>query len=107
MMILDKKESLHTLFNLGSTAKDIRRIFFLQGSLMAVLGGIIGVLIGFVTIVLQQQLDLVMITPSLPYPVTLKAINFVIVLMTIGILGITASKIASGRISKTLVGPLN
>ena len=105
MMILDKKESLHTLFNLGSTAKDIRCIFFLQGSLMTVLGGIIGVLLGFVTIVLQQQLDLVMITPSLPYPVTLKAINFVIVLLTIGILGITASKIASGRINKTLVRP--
>lgn len=103
MMILDKKESLHTLFNLGSTAKDIKRIFFLQGSLMTFLGGIIGLLIGFVIVVLQQQLDLVMITPSLPYPVTLKIINFVIVLLTIGVLGIMASKIASGRINKTLL----
>jgi len=44
-----------------------------------------------------------MITPSLPYPVTIKALNFVIVILTIGILGILASKIASGRINKTLV----
>ncbi len=105
MMILDKKESLHTLFNLGSTAKDIKRIFFLQGSLMTILGGIIGLFIGFVTIVLQQQFDLVMITPSLPYPVALNIINIVIVLLTIGILGIVASKIASSRINKTLVRP--
>jgi len=103
MMILDKKESLHTLFNLGSTTKDVKRIFFLQGSLMTILGGIIGLFIGFVTVVLQQQFDLVMITPSLPYPVTIKALNFVIVILTIGILGILASKIASGRINKTLV----
>src|SRR5690606_6895364 len=31
MMILDKKATLNTLFNLGATVKDIRRIFFLQG----------------------------------------------------------------------------
>ena len=103
MMILDKKESLHTLFNLGSTAKDIKRIFFLQGSLMTILGGLIGLFIGLVTVVLQQQFDLVMITPSLPYPVTIKALNLVIVILTIGILGVLASKIASSRISKTLI----
>ena len=103
MMILDKKESLHTLFNMGSTTDDIKRIFFLQGSLMTIVGGIIGLCIGFVVVVVQQQFDLVMITPSLPYPVTIKLINFIIVLLTIGTLGIVASKIASSRIKKTLV----
>jgi len=103
MMILDKKESLHTLFNLGATAKDIKRIFFLQGSLMTLLGGLLGVTIGFIVVMLQQQFDLVMITPSLPYPVTIKLVNFVIVILTIGLLGVLASKIASSRIKKTLV----
>jgi lipoprotein-releasing system permease protein len=103
MMILDKKESLYTLFNLGTTTDDIKRIFFLQGTLMTVLGGVIGLTIGFIVVFLQQQFDLVMITPSLPYPVTIKAINFAIVLLTIGSLGIVASKIASNRINKTLV----
>lgn len=103
MMILDKKESLQTLFNLGSTTDDIKRIFFLQGSLMTIVGGMIGLFIGFVVVVVQQQFDLVMITPSLPYPVTIKLINFIIVLLTIGTLGIVASKIASSRIKKTLV----
>jgi lipoprotein-releasing system permease protein len=44
-----------------------------------------------------------MITPSLPYPVAIKPINFVIVLVTISVLGILASKIASARISKKLI----
>ncbi|TVZ58338.1 lipoprotein-releasing system permease protein [Flavobacteriaceae bacterium MAR_2010_105] len=105
MMILDKKESLHTLFNLGTSTKEIKRIFFLQGSLMTSIGGLIGLFIGFIIVFLQQQFALVMITPSLPYPVTIKAINFIIVLLTIGVLGVFASKIASSRITKTLVKP--
>lgn len=103
MMILDKKESLHTMFNMGLTAENIKRIFFLQGSLMTVVGGTIGLTLGFILVFLQQQFNLVMITPSLPYPVTIKVINFIIVLLTITILGIIASKIASSRINKTLV----
>jgi lipoprotein-releasing system permease protein len=103
MMILDKKGSLHTLFNLGATTKDIKRIFFLQGSLMTVLGGLIGVVLGIIIVFLQQQFNLVMLTPSLPYPVTLDMMNALIVLVTIIILGVLASKIASSRISEKLV----
>lgn len=103
MMILDKKGSLHTLYNIGATTKDIRRIFFIQGSLMTFLGGILGVFIGVVLILMQQQFALVMITSSLPYPVTFQIINIVIVLLTITILGLIASKIASGRINEKLV----
>lgn len=103
MMILDKKESLHTLFNLGATTKEIRRIFFLQGSLMTILGGIIGLILGFIIVFLQKQFSLVMIIPSEPYPVVIKAINFIIVFVTITTLGLLASKLASKRITKNLV----
>ena len=103
MMILDKKESINTLFNLGTTTKDIRRIFFLQGSLMTVLAGTIGLILGLVIVFFQKQFALIMLTPSLPYPVELKFINIVIVSVTILVLGLLASKLASQRITKTLV----
>lgn len=103
MMILDKKKNLLTLFNLGVTIKELRRIFFLQGSLMTVVGGLIGVAIGFVIILAQKLFSLYMITPSLAYPVAIKPMNFVLVLATISVLGILASKIASARISKQLI----
>src|SRR5690606_20358538 len=74
MMILDKKASLHTLFNLGTTSKDIKRIFFLQGSLMSIIAGVVGLVIGLIVVALQKQFELVMITPSLPYPVTIQLI---------------------------------
>lgn len=103
MMILDKRKSLTTLFNLGVTLKDIRNIFFVQGSLMSISGGLIGLFLGFVVVWLQQSFSLIMITPSLPYPVSIQFLNFIIVIVTISILGIIASKIASRRISKKLI----
>jgi lipoprotein-releasing system permease protein len=106
MMILDKKKNLNTLYNLGTTIKDIKRIFFFQGFLMSALGGIIGVIIGYVLILNQihgPAIFKIMITPSLPYPAAIKPINFFIVIVTTFILGIIASKIASSRITKELV----
>lgn len=103
MMILDKKRSLNTLFNLGAETKSIKSIFFLQGSLMTVISGIIGVILGLVVVFLQQNLNLVMLTPDLPYPVGIKFLNVIIVLVTIFVLGIVASRIASARITKQLI----
>ncbi len=103
MMILDKKESLHTLFNLGATTKEIRRIFFWQGSLMTILGGLVGLVLGFIIVFLQKQFSLIMIIPSEPYPVAIQLVNFFIVLATITVLGLIAAKLASQRITRTLV----
>ena len=103
MMILDKKKNLNTLFNLGVSIKDIRKIFFLQGSLMSVLGGLSGLLLGFILVALQKLFGWVLITPTLPYPVSIKPLNFLIVFLTIAVLGILASRIAATRISTNLV----
>ena len=103
MMMLDKKRSLNTLFNIGVTVRDIRRIFFYQGSLMSIIGGFIGLALSLIIISLQKAFSLVMITPSLAYPVTIKIENILLVFITISVLGIVASKIASVRVTKTLV----
>ena len=100
MMILDKKKNLKTLYNLGTTVKELRAIFFYQGILMTAIGGSLGLLIGVITVWLQQQFSILMITASLAYPVDLQWINLGIVLTTILVLGAVASRIASQRISK-------
>ena len=103
MMILDKKQTLSTLYNMGATLKDIRKIFFLQGTIMTTVGTLIGLIIGYLVVIIQQTFSLVMITPYLAYPVSVHTQNFVIVFLTITILGIIASKIASVRINKAMV----
>lgn len=103
MMIIDKKSNLKTLYNLGVEIKQLRGIFFFQGSLLTFFGGLIGLLLGIIIVIIQQQFNLVMVNESLPYPIVFEIKNIVIVILTIYILGITASWIASNTVSKKLV----
>lgn len=103
MMILDKRKNIKTLFDLGSRIKDIRKIFFFQGVLMTTLGGIVGIILGVIAVFIQIQFSFIMITSSLPYPVRLSAVNILIVFITITVLGVVASKIASSRVREKLL----
>lgn len=103
MMILDRKKSLNTLFNLGAEPKMIKAIFFLQGTLMTILSGIAGIVIGLIIIFTQLQFEWIMLTSDFPYPVNLKLSDVIIVIGTIFGLGIIASKLASQRITKDLI----
>ncbi|KAF2082564.1 ABC transporter permease [Flavobacterium sharifuzzamanii] len=103
MMILEKKGNLKTLFNLGSDIGDLRKIFLLQGTLLSVFGGLIGLVLGIILVILQQKFELIMITPTLAYPVVFTVENVLIVMTTIISLGFVASLIASSRVSKKLL----
>lgn len=103
MMILDKKGNLKTLFNLGTEIKNLRKIFLLQGTLLSVIGGIIGLALGIIIVLLQQHFEWIMITPTLAYPVVFSIENVLIVMITITTLGFIASLIASSRVSERLL----
>ncbi|MAP55699.1 MAG: ABC transporter permease [Altibacter sp.] len=103
MMILDKRKNIKTLYNLGATLPEIRKIFFLQGTLLTTFGGLLGILLGVLAVGAQLQFEFVNITATLPYPVSLKLINVLVVFATITILGLIASKIASGRVREKLL----
>ena len=103
MMILDKQQNSKTLYSLGTTIKELRRIYFVQGILVTGFGGLIGVLLGVLIVWSQLAFSWLKITPSLAYPVKFEFINIGIVLATILVLGVIASKIASSRINKKLV----
>jgi len=103
MMILDKRKNIKTLYNLGATIKEIRKVFFLQGALMTVLGGALGITLGVLVVWGQLQFKFIYITASLPYPVELKLINVVIVFVTLTVLGLLASKIAASRVRTQLL----
>ncbi len=103
MMILDKRDNLKTLYNLGATIKEIKRVFILQGFLLSVVGLFIGLTLGILLVLLQKKYHLFMITPNLAYPVEFNYANVFTVIITILVLGFLASKIASSRISIKLV----
>lgn len=103
MMILDKQQNSKTLFSLGTTIRELRRIYFIQGLLVTSFGGLIGVFIGSLLIFSQLAFGWLKITPSLAYPVEYEIMNVLIVMATIVFLGFISAKIASSRISKKLI----
>ena len=103
MMILDKQQNTKTLYSLGTTIRELRNIYFIQGVIVTSLGGVIGLLLASVLIWTQLAFGWLKITPSLAYPVEFKLMNVLIVLATIVVLGVIASRIASSRVSKKLL----
>lgn len=103
MIILDQQGNSKTLYSLGTTIKDLRKIYFVQGVIVTFLGGLIGVLLGSVLIWSQLLFEWLKISADLAYPVEYQWINVLIVLATISVLGVIASKIASSRINKSLL----
>ena len=95
--------SIKTLYNLGATINEIKKIFILHGFLLSVFGLLIGLFFGVLLVLLQQKFSLFMITANLAYPVEFTFLNVLLVIATILILGFLASKIASSRISKKLI----
>ena len=70
---------------------------------MTVLGGSVGLVLGYLVVMLQQQFSLIMITTSFAYPVMIDVENILIVFVTIALLGVLASRLASSRITKKLI----
>ncbi|MBD3582190.1 ABC transporter permease [Flavobacterium selenitireducens] len=102
VMIIEKKNNLKTLTALGVEIRDLRKIFLFQGSLLCLFAGVFGLAVGGAVILLQQHFKLIMITPTLPYPVVFTFQNIAIVFFTIFGFGFLASLIASSRVQKTL-----
>ncbi|NEV92630.1 ABC transporter permease [Psychroflexus sp. YR1-1] len=102
MAVLEKRQNSKTLLNLGLTKAEIQRIFFFQGGLMSIAGGLVGLVLGVLLVLSQLYFEWIMITPSLAYPVKLEFINILIVFVTITGLGFLASYISSQAVKRSL-----
>lgn len=103
MMIIDKKQNLQTLYNLGTTIQEIKKIFVYQGFLLTFFGMLVGLVLGVILVFLQDAFGLFMITENLAYPVEFQFYNLIIVIFTITVLGFVAAKIASSRINQKFI----
>ena len=59
MLILDKKEDVVTLRNLGADDRLIRRIFLFEGRLISLFGALIGIVLGLGLCFIQQKFGLI------------------------------------------------
>ena len=103
MLVLEKKNNLRTLFTLGQPLTDIKRTFFTSGLMMCIVGLGLGLLLGVLVVLGQSSFGWVLITETLPYPVTLTWGNFLLVAATILGLGMLASFLGAQRVTRRLL----
>ncbi len=93
MLIIDKKNDVATLRSLGASDRTITRIFLLEGRMIAVAGAIIGIAIGLLLCLLQQQYGLVKLGNSSgnyivdAYPVSVHPWDIAAILLTVVAVG--------------------
>ncbi|MHC5200776.1 ABC transporter permease [Myroides sp. LJL119] len=100
MIILEKQPNIKTLYNIGVNPFDLKKIFLYQGMIISSLGGLVGVTLGIIFVVLQQNFHFIMIRPDMAYPIEFDWFNIILVLSSIFFLGFIASFIASSRVNK-------
>nr|WP_317633068.1 FtsX-like permease family protein [uncultured Flavobacterium sp.] len=100
MLILEKKEHLKTLHDIGISINDLKKIFLFQGMILSTIGSFLGIILGLLIVYIQLKFEFISISEQVPYPVEIHFENIFIVLLTIIILSFFASLLASTRISK-------
>ena len=93
MLIIDKKDDVVTLRNLGATDKQITQIFLFEGRLIAAIGAVVGILLGLLLCWLQQTFGLVKLGSTTgsfivnAYPVSVHPEDIILVFLTVILVG--------------------
>ena len=107
MMMIDKQKDIKTFWNLGSSEKQIRNIFFTKGILGVLVGSAIGLFIGVGFSLLQQHFGFIVMEGNFvvnAYPVELNIKDVLIVEITVIVIGLIAcfypAKVLTNRFLK-------
>ena len=96
MLMIDKRKDTEILKSMGADKRLIQKIFMNEGLLISVAGGIIGLLLGIILVLLQQQFGFVKFGTGGnyvvdAYPVLLKLKDVLLIFATILVVGCTSA----------------
>ena len=96
MLMIDKRKDTEILKAMGADNQLIQRIFMNEGLLISVAGGLIGLLLGIILVLLQQQFGFVKFGTGGnyvvdAYPVLLKLKDVLLIFATILVVGCTSA----------------
>ena len=103
MLMIEKREDAKTLAALGSTQRQIRRIFALEGLMIIFGGAMAGMLLGLILCLLQQEFGFIRMGQSEgsfiidAYPVVVRPGDLMLVLLTVVLLGFLSVMWATKR----------
>lgn len=89
MLMIDKRNDVVTLRNLGASDRQIIRIFLFEGRMISAIGAVIGIAIGLLLCLLQQQFGLIGLGSTEgsfvvdAYPVSVHPWDIIVVFFTV------------------------
>ena len=110
MLIIDKKNDVVTLRNLGATDSQIARIFLFEGRMISVAGAVMGIVIGLLLCFIQQQFGLVRLGDSDAsfivdaYPISVHYDDVALIFITVIAVGWLAVWYPVRYLSRRLLG---
>ena len=92
MLIIDKKEDVRTLRNLGADDKLISRIFLFEGRMISMFGAVTGIVLGLILCLIQQKFGLISLGGDGnfvvdAYPVSVHWGDVLLIFLTVLIVG--------------------
>lgn len=93
MLILDKREDVETLRNLGADDRLIARIFLFEGRLISLFGAAAGIVLGLLLCYVQQRFGLISLGGGNgsfvvdAYPVSVHVVDIVLIFVTVVAVG--------------------
>ena len=109
MLIIDKKNDINTLHNLGANDRQIVSIFLYEGRIISAVGALIGIGLGLALCGLQQAFGFVKMGESSgtfivnAYPVSVHYWDVLVVFITVILIGWAASWIPARRLRKQIL----
>lgn len=109
MLIIEKRSDMEVLRHLGADEQMLRHIFLYEGRLIALLGAVIGVVLGLALCYAQQEFGLLRLGDSSgtfiidAYPVSVHLLDVLLVLITVIVVGFCAVWYPVRHLSKRLL----
>jgi lipoprotein-releasing system permease protein len=102
MLVIDKKKDIAILSSLGAGKRLVQGIFFFEGMMISGIGCISGMVLGVLFCLVQEYTKWIKMggtgSAADPYPVELRATDFILVFLTVSIIAVIASAV-SARLS--------
>lgn len=109
VLIIEKRESIYSLQNLGASRKQITQIFVIEGWLISIVGAFIGIIIGVTLSLIQQHYGVIRLAGDTSqlmvdsYPVIVAFTDVVVISILILVIGAITS-LATTTIVKRVRG---
>lgn len=109
MLIIDKRNDIQTLHDLGASEKTIRSIFISEGRLISIAGAFIGLAIGLLLCYLQTEYGLLRLGQQAgtfivdSYPVSVHAEDIIVIVITVILVSFAASWYPVRYLSKRIL----